>query len=429
MRRGLRSLAIFLSIVTSVLGVAAADHEVEGIVHELVAESEGAANIVFGPDGTLYYAEVYAGDVYALAPGAREPELVFSLDVIGSGESGLLGLELARDFDASGAFYVYYVAPEDGTEHGESRLARIVPGEAPEVLLRVPAAQYHNGGRLAWTADGHLLIGTGENNEYAVARDPNDLRGKVLRVTPEGKPAEGNPFGNEVYTMGHRNVYGLVHDAERDLIVITENGESRADELNVLVPGKDYGWPGCEGHCDADWARDFVQPTIEWAPITAPTGIEMLGGAYWVGMFATGNIHRLQPPAEGDGAWTDEVVYEAASGVLDLAPGPEGNTLYYAQWSGIHRLTLPDRLLGVSDGSDPPTTPTPTPTPDPEAPDTAADAATPTPTGSPPEGLAPEADVPGPGADDAARKTPGAGALLVGSAIVVALALARRTRR
>lgn len=346
-------------------------------VAEHMLDAEHASNLVLGPDGTLYFSEVWSGNVSALRPGSTTPEFLFHIDVIRGPETGLTGLALAPDFEETGAFYVYAVVPVEGKEHGENRLLRIVPGEEPETLLTVPAAKHHNGGRILWGPDGHLFIGTGENNEWGLSQDEDDPRGKVLRVTADGEPAPGNPFDNEVYTLGHRNVYGLAYDPERNLLVATENGMDTADEMNVLELGNNYGWWHCEGPCEEP-NPEYTDPTLHWGPPIAPTGITHWRGHFWMGDFNQGGIHKITPPDEPDGNWTDEIVHTHEDAlILDIEPGPEGNTLWFSTWHGIQRLTFPNvepNPIGNDDGDnldeddgeanfEPPKGPAPTPGP------------------------------------------------------------------
>jgi glucose/arabinose dehydrogenase len=125
-----------------------------------------------------------------------------------------------------------------------------------------------------------LYAGTGDASRRGRARDPDDLGGKVLRMTPEGRPAPGNPVaGSVVLTTGHRNVQGLAFDPARRLYA-TEFGQDAFDEVNLLESGKDYGWPRVEGDVAAPGA---VRPLLTWTPAEAsPSGAVVADGSLWV---------------------------------------------------------------------------------------------------------------------------------------------------
>ncbi|MFJ7959843.1 PQQ-dependent sugar dehydrogenase [Streptomyces sp. NPDC096319] len=197
--------------------------------------------------------------------------------VVPGGEGGLLGLAV-RD----GRVYAYLTAATD------NRIVRMRYGGgegdrlgAPEpVLTGIPKGFVHNGGRIAFGPDGMLYAGTGETGRTGLAQDRASLGGKILRMTPEGRPAPGNPFpGSVVYSYGHRNVQGLAWDAEGRLWA-AEFGQNTWDELNLVEPGRNYGWPEAEGRSGKS---GFVDPVAQWPTSEAsPSGIAYARGAIWM---------------------------------------------------------------------------------------------------------------------------------------------------
>ncbi|MFB7939152.1 PQQ-dependent sugar dehydrogenase [Streptomyces sp. NPDC056049] len=197
--------------------------------------------------------------------------------VVPGGEGGLMGLAV-RD----GWVYAYLTAESDNRivrmRYGGGAGDRL--GAAEPVLTGIPKGTIHNGGRIAFGPDGMLYAGTGETGETGLAQDKESLGGKILRMTPEGKPAPGNPFADSVvYSYGHRNVQGITWDAQGRLWA-AEFGQNTWDELNLVEPGKNYGWPEAEGR--AGEAR-FVDPVAQWPTSEAsPSGIAFARGAVWM---------------------------------------------------------------------------------------------------------------------------------------------------
>ena len=146
----------------------------------------------------------------------------------------------------------------------------------PEVILDgIPKAGIHDGGRIIVGPDGHLYVGTGDSGESQEAQDKSSLGGKILRVTVDGEPAPGNPFGDEVFSFGHRNVQGLAFDEEGRLWAC-EFGSQDWDELNLIEKGKNYGWPLVEGSGEG---QGLTNPKVVWRTSEAsPSGL-----AYWQG--------------------------------------------------------------------------------------------------------------------------------------------------
>ena len=201
------------------------------------------------PDGTVLYSRRDAHDIVALNPATGAKRTVGTIpNVQGTdGEGGLLGIAIAPGFPAQDPWlYVYHTSPTD------NRIVRlryqngVLDTASLEVLLKgIGRNKYHNGGRLRFGPDGKLYATTGDAQNGNYAQDTKNLAGKVLRLNPNGTPPADNPFGNYVWSYGHRNPQGLAFDASGRLWE-QEFGDSQ-DETNLIVKGGNYGWPHCEG--------------------------------------------------------------------------------------------------------------------------------------------------------------------------------------
>lgn len=201
--------------------------------------------------------------------------------VVSGGESGLHGLALHTSGGQT-LLYAYFGAQDD------NRVVRMpllgAPGSfelgAPEVVIDgIPRASTHDGGRLAFGPDGFLYVTTGDAQRRDAAQDVGALGGKILRLTPTGEPAPGNPWDNAVWSMGHRNVQGIAWTSDGRMWA-SEFGQDAWDELNLIEPGANYGWPVVEGVAGAE---GLVDPIVEWTTDEAsPSGIAALGGTVFL---------------------------------------------------------------------------------------------------------------------------------------------------
>ena len=172
---------------------------------------------VFLPNGTAIISERESALLKAVKDG-RATTIGQVPGVAPRGEGGLLGLALSPEFAADSYLYLYFTSP--GQPHRPGQADRRQPdgsltlGDPEVVFTGIPKASTHNGGRIRFGPDGFLYVGTGDSQRRDQPQDPNALGGKILRLTADGGPAPGNPFGNAVYSLGHRNVQGLAWDSE-----------------------------------------------------------------------------------------------------------------------------------------------------------------------------------------------------------------------
>jgi glucose/arabinose dehydrogenase len=229
--------------------------------------------IAFLADGRALVAQRDAGSIVIVDPEASGNRRVRQMGrVPGSrgragGEAGLLGLALHPEDDKQ--LFAFVSTAED------ERIVRITLeddrlGDIEPILTGLPTGGRHHGGRLLFGPDGHLYVGTGEAGRQDLAQDRESLGGKILRITPAGEPVDGNPFGNEIWSWGHRNVEGLAFDDE-DRLWACEFGQDKADELNLITKGANYGWPEIEGESDDP---NYVSPKVVWSTAEcSPSGM------------------------------------------------------------------------------------------------------------------------------------------------------------
>lgn len=234
------------------------------------------------------------GDVLELTEDG-DTRLVGTIEgVVHQGESGLLGLAV----DEQDRLYAYSTA-DDGNRVQRFELTG-EPGSYglgdPETILDdIPAAPTHDGGRIAFGPDDMLYVTVGDANDRPAAQDLESLSGKILRMTPDGAAPDDNPFPDSlVYSYGHRNPQGIAW-AEDGTMFASEFGQDTWDELNVITPGGNYGWPEAEGIAGDG---QFVDPVQQWNPDTAsPSGIAISGGTVFVANLR-GRTLRAVPVAD-----------------------------------------------------------------------------------------------------------------------------------
>ncbi|HBH59269.1 MAG TPA: glucose sorbosone dehydrogenase [Arthrobacter bacterium] len=279
---------------------------------------------VFLPDGTAIISERDTALLKAVRDG-QATTLGQVPGVAPDGEGGLLGLALSPGFPADKYLYVYFTSAQD------NRIARLELTEKPDgslafgdpevVFTGIPKASTHNGGRIRFGPDGFLYVGTGDSQRREQPQDPNALGGKILRLTPEGDPAPGNPFGNAVYSLGHRNVQGLAWDSAGRLWA-SEFGPDVNDELNLIQPGANYGWPAVTGAPHREGYRDAK---VVW-PSTAdssPSGLEIVGSTAFLGALRGERLWTV--PLSGEEAGAPVAYFTREYGrIRDVVRTPDG---------------------------------------------------------------------------------------------------------
>jgi glucose/arabinose dehydrogenase len=293
--------------------------------------------IGFLPSGNALVTERNSGRVLRVRPsgGVRHVGTIRGVHNAG-GEGGLLGLAVSPDFFRDRWIYLFM------TTRADNRIVRVRYTSRglsePEVLVAgIPRSITHNGGGLMFSG-GSLFATTGDTRRPELAQRRGSLAGKVLRLKPDGSPQDGNPFGNRVYTRGHRNPEGIVRD-RYGRIWCSELGENTWDELNWIRRGRNYGWPDEEG---GDGPGGYANPFTQWHPENcSPSGVAFARGRIWVGALRGESLWSVD--VAGRGAHERTRHFEGRFGRIRMVKRAPGGSLWIGTSNGGGR----DRIVRI----------------------------------------------------------------------------------
>ena len=295
------------------------------------------------PDGRLFVTE-RVGRVRIVQLGAggglrADPWATLGVSQRAGSEKGLLGIALDPEFARTGFVYLYYsYAVASGIRNKIVRM-RDESGKGVEettLVDGIPGSEAHDGGRLKFGPDGKLYATTGDAENGANAQDPRSLGGKILRLNRDGSIPTDNPLaGSPVWSLGHRNVQGLAWQPDTGALFATEHGPSNLfpdcchDEVNLIVPGGNYGWPAVHGISRDARYRD---PVLESGNVEtwAPTGEAFatrpgpLRGSLFFAALRGQHLHRVVLGAEGQVLFQEKLLgneYGRLRDVFELASG------------------------------------------------------------------------------------------------------------
>jgi glucose/arabinose dehydrogenase len=301
---------------------AAAGQVLNTVVDRVIATGlEVPWGLAFLPDGSALVSERDSHRIKHVSPDGNVSDVGKVEGVDGGGEGGLLGIALSPSYASDHLLFAYYT-------HGqENVIARMTYDGARlsgqrVVFGGIPSGPIHNGGRLAFGPDGFLYVGTGEAGRRSPAQDKGDLGGKILRITPDGDPAPGNPFaGSPVWSYGHRNVQGLAFDS-RGQLWAAEFGQNTWDELNRISKGANYGWPVVEGRANR---AGYVDPVRQWhTDVASPSGIAIARDAVFMAGLRGQRLWQI--PIPGGIAGTPKALLVGKYGRLrTVALAPDGS--------------------------------------------------------------------------------------------------------
>jgi glucose/arabinose dehydrogenase len=334
------------------------------VVDTVVTGLEVPWGIAFLPSGEWLVTE-RPGRIRIVRGGQLSPPIA-EVPIARGGEGGLLGVALDPNFSESRFFYVYFTAEKNGRGVNRVERWRLAPDlvratRDRTILDDIPAANYHDGGRLRFGPDGKLYVGTGDARDPNLSQAKSSIAGKILRLEPDGTIPRDNPFGNTaVFVLGIRNTQGFDW-LDDGTLVVTDHGPSGElgrkgnDEVSLAPAGSNLGWPtiwGCE-------RRDgLVSPRISWKEAAPPGGAAIYRGhaiPEWKGSLIVGTLRsehllRIALTPDGKTALRHERYLSGKYGRLrEVVMGPDGH-LYVTTSNCDGRGDCPaekDRILRI----------------------------------------------------------------------------------
>ena len=245
---------------------------------EIIAEGlQAPRSIDISKDGRIFVSEK-RGSIRVVDNGTLLTEPVGDIKAENIGDAGLLGLTLHPNFTQNHLFYVYYTySNSTGLFNKVLMLTesnnRII--DSKTILDGIPGDKYRDGGSIKFGTDGKLYVSTGDASIPELSQDLDSLAGKILRTNEDGTIPQDNPFSNSpVYAYGFRNVQGLAWAPNSGALYSSDQGGAGNDEINLISPGKNYGWPHeeCNSSDDDDDNR-YTPPVLCFNPSLEPSGI------------------------------------------------------------------------------------------------------------------------------------------------------------
>ena len=332
----MKILMIMLVILTAIVTVPEVYGEIK--VETVLDDLNNPWEIVFGPDGTIYFTE-RGGKLWSIEESGAV-ELISNFPVSHTFEGGSLGLALDPSFEKNNHIYMYHTYVDLELHHNKVIKYTLADGKLidEKILIdKIPGALWHDGGRIKFGPDQKIYVTTGDAINPNFSQDINSLAGKILRINSDGTIPGDNPFvGNPVFSYGHRNPQGL--DWSKDgVLVSSEHGPSGErgyahDEINIINPANNYGWPEVVGQSDDS---QYVNPIIHSGDEAwAPSGLLYYNSdkiSEWKGKFLVATLRGehvmvLDLDLENDVVNSAEKIFQGDYGrIRNLVQGPDGD--------------------------------------------------------------------------------------------------------
>jgi glucose/arabinose dehydrogenase len=360
MEAGMRLILLLAALLLPTRGVLAAPQTFPSSAGDLKVETVAGGlvypwSLVFLPDGRMLVTERPGRMRIVTRDGKLSPPVANVPRVFAVSQGGLLDVILDRDFARNRTIYFSYAEPFDGGGRTALARAQLDASETPRLVdLTVIYRQHgpasrgnHFGGRIAQAADGNLFLTNGEHftdRDLAQTLD-NDL-GKIVRLTPDGAAPKDNPFAGhagarpEIWSLGHRNPQGLAINPADGKLWEQEHGPMGGDEINLIQPGRNYGWPRVSHGLNYDGTpvgtgkaqmAGMEDPLWHWTPSIAPSGMAFYTGDLfkgWKGSLINGALKfqlivRLE--LQGDKVVKEERLLQGLrERIRDVRQGPDG---------------------------------------------------------------------------------------------------------
>ncbi|MEO1248589.1 MAG: PQQ-dependent sugar dehydrogenase [Pseudomonadota bacterium] len=351
--------SVLAAIAVAALPLTAALAQTESVFesedHRFTLETviDGLENpwgMAFLPNGDILVTE-RPGRLRLIEEGQLVDQPIDGLpDIRAQGQGGLLDVAIDPDFDQNSLVYLSYSAGGllgSGTTVSRGRLDGLELVDVEEIFRAEPRSRggRHFGSRLLFDDDGHLFITTGDRGSRDYAQQLDDHRGSMIRLMPDGSVPLDNPFIGqagaltEIFSYGHRNIQGIALDSETGILWTHEHGPRGGDEVNVIKPGLNYGWPvityGEEysgGSIGVGTQADGMEePATYWVPSIAPSGMAYYDGAafegwqgnLFVGALAGSLLVRLETDGEQI-THEERLLEDYGRRIRDVKTGPDG---------------------------------------------------------------------------------------------------------
>ena len=371
MRRGLSLTRILVTTVSCVAiaasmispAIARATTPARGTIAAqlVVGNLNDPAGFTFLPDGRIVYLERGTGQVRIYNPTTKSNTRFFTIpQVNGDGERGALGVAASPTWPSPRSLWVYVTRTAGGSLKNQIlKITATGNRKTMQVLLSQPASTnpYHNGGRIMFGPDGMLyaIIGEGHDSTNSQVVSASNLRGKILRMTPDGKAPSDNPIpGSRMFAYGIRNSFGFTFDTQTGKLWETENGPECNDELNLIVAGANYGWgpnENCAGTSPDDTNNSGPNPVgpklwfVSTLGITGDAFCHGCGlgaqfeGQLFFGCVNDGVLRAVALNSAGDdvsGAAVEEL--NSPGGAIYSMETAPGGIIYFSDPQAIYRL-------------------------------------------------------------------------------------------